>query len=146
MFTRGRTIAEAPFRVWPAVLLPTLFACRLEKTLFTTFQTIIFRQVDETDAERGVWVRMSPSHWGVSIALFKEQPTEETPEWQAMTSIHVDPCFDNRSKVTAWNEHNDPENSHGREFILVESIDGWKPRPQEESDAESEQNAKEEKP
>ena len=111
--------------------------------MLNNFPTIIFRKLDETNNERGVWVRISPSPWGASIATFKEQPTEETPEWQAMTSIHFDPCFDNQSKITAWNEHNDPENSDGREFILAESIDDWKPRPQEESDAEPEQNAKE---
>ena len=112
-------------------LLARLLFVQRGETVLNNFQTIIFREVDETNDERGVWVRISPSVWGVSIATFKEQPTEETPEWQAMTSIHFDPCFDNRSKITAWNEHSDPENSDGRELILVQSIDNWKPRPEE---------------
>ena len=83
--------------------------------MVNNFQTIIFREVDETNNERGVWVRISPSQWGVSLATFREQPTEETPEWQAMTSVHFDPCFNNQSKITAWDEHSDPVNSDGRE-------------------------------
>lgn len=106
--------------------------------MLNNFHPIIFREADETNAARGVWVRISPSQWGVSIALFKEQPTEDTPEWQAMASIHIDPCFSNQSKIIAWDEHDDPENSDGREVILVESIDGWKP--QEELGQEHEEH------
>ena len=109
--------------------------------MFGSFQPIIYCQPDDAENTRGVWVRITPSAWGVSIAEFKEQPTAETPEWQAMASIHFDPCFDNRSKINAWNEHDDPENSNGHEFVLVESIDDWKPSPQDEPDAEPEQNA-----
>lgn len=96
--------------------------------MFNSFHPTIYREVDETDARRGVWVRIEPSRWGVTIATFKDEPSVGTPEWQAMTVVHFDPCFNNVSKVVAWDEHSDSENSEGQEIILVESVDEFKPR------------------
>jgi hypothetical protein len=98
------------------------------------FKTIIYYHIDEENNEHGVWVKMSSSQWGgvISIATFKEQPTEETPDSEAITSFCFDPCFAGVSKITAWDEYSDPSSDNGTEMILVASIDDWKPREQEE--------------
>lgn len=97
--------------------------------MFDAFEPIIYRETDEAKRKRGVWVRISPSAWGVSIATFRSKPTKDTPEWKSMTSLHFDPCFMNQSKIVAWKEGEDPENSDGIEVPLIESIDAWRPRP-----------------
>lgn len=88
------------------------------------FPTIIYRQqdVDGSDPDLGVWVRISPDHWGVSVATFWEKPDEQTPEWKALASFDFDPCYDNQSKLVVWDEHRDPERDGGKEMLLVKDI------------------------
>jgi hypothetical protein len=93
----------------------------------------IFPQQDDDDPTRRTWVRVEPSHWGITIAIFKEQPTRETPEWQAMAVAHVDACFMNQVKAQLWGEHQDSERDDGLWITLVSNVDTWRPREEEES-------------
>lgn len=92
------------------------------------FETLIYRQPDELNPKRAVWVRIT--HWegSVSVATFRDKPTPKTPIWQSLTSFDFDPCFNNASKIFAWDEHMDPENANAVEVVLVENIDQWTPR------------------
>lgn len=101
--------------------------------MLNSFQTIIFREVDETDEGRGVWVRIEPSNWGFTVATFKDEPTTETPEWQAMSVTYIDPCFRDQTKIVAWDETQDSEYHDGTTVILVKSVDGYKPREEEQA-------------
>jgi hypothetical protein len=100
--------------------------------LHDNFKPIIFQQEDPNEPERSVWVRMHSWEGAITVATFREKPTMDTPLWQSMTSFDFDPCYDNESKITYWDEHMNPEIKDGRELILVESIDVCKPRTQEE--------------
>jgi hypothetical protein len=91
----------------------------------------IFPQLDDDEPGRRTWVRVEPSNWGITIAIFKEQPTPETPEWQAMSVVHVDACFMNQVKVQLWDEYQDSERDDGRWITLVADVDGWRPREDE---------------
>jgi|SRR4029077_1370294 len=95
------------------------------------FQPVIFQQADETKPERTVWVRITPSVYGVDITLFQKQPTPETPMWQSMASISVDVCFGDRSKLVVWDENQDQVLNNGTEIVLIESVEDWKPLSQE---------------
>ena len=93
----------------------------------------IFPQPDDDQPGRRTWVRVEPSNWGITIAIFKEQPTRQTPEWQAMTVVHVDACFMNHVRVQLWDEHQDSERDDGLWITLVGDVDEWRPRENEES-------------
>ena len=93
----------------------------------------IFPQPDDDQPGRQTWVRVEPSNWGITVAVFKERPTRETPEWQAMTVVHVDACFMNQVKAQLWDEHQDSERGDGLWITLVSNVDEWRPREDEES-------------
>ena len=93
----------------------------------------IFPQPDEDEPGRQTWVRVEPSNWGITIAIFKERPTRDTPEWQAMAVVHIDPCFMNQVKVQLWDEYLDSERDDGWWITLVANVDGWRPRGNEKA-------------
>lgn len=88
----------------------------------------IFQQPDEDEPSRSTWVRIEPSHYGVSICIFKEKPDTNTPDYKAMASLHVDGCFMNQVKVQLWDENTDSEVEDPQSIILVEDVDSWKPQ------------------
>ncbi len=93
----------------------------------------IFPHPDEVEQGRQTWVRVEPSIWGMTIAIFKEQPTRNTPEWQAMAVAHIDLCFMNTVKVKLWDEYLDSERDDGWPITLVANVDEWRPRGNEEA-------------
>lgn len=114
------------------VLSPGSLYERLQM-LTNTVVPCIFPQPDDDEPTRRTWVRVEPSHWGFTIAIFKEQPTRETPEREAMCVIHVDACFMNQIKVQLWDEHQDSERDDGLWVTLADNVDAWRPREDEEA-------------
>jgi hypothetical protein len=101
-------------------------AITLPRPITTAVVPCIFPQADSESQGRQTWVRVEPSNWGLSIAIFKDRPTRHTPEWQAMAVVHIDPCFLNQALVQLWDERQDSERDEGRWITLVAQIDGWK--------------------
>ena len=93
------------------------------------FPTIIYWQEDQHDSECGAWLQISHFDAGVTVAIFREKPDEDSQVNAAMASVDVFPNNDDQGKVELWDEHTDPDTGNSRTVMLIESVSEFKPRP-----------------
>jgi hypothetical protein len=102
---------------------------------FPRFKTIIHPVYDEADEVAPTfegkplcWMRIRAYNYGVTVEVFKERPTEETPQTEAMGSVDAD-AYNNALAFLVRNSLAQAREDRGptRSFRVVSDIAGWMP-------------------
>ncbi len=91
-----------------------------------------FQVKDESKNNRRLWFTVEDRHDGIWITAYKEHPTRNTPETQALFTVKVE-LFNNKGQVLIWPHDKDTTGEEGPSFSVIrEDIDGWKPLEEKE--------------